>query len=633
MTAYDAPGITNRENVDSLTHQQIYDAFQTVGDDSADVATTWQQAGTQWRTSTTGMVQAVRGAVDGHWTGSAADAAVAAVTGYGNQATELADLFDQTGQVVTTTAHAALTTKSYIPKPVPVSADPSKDPSAFDDQTRSARKAQDDARHIMQQRYLVPITDQDGRLPTYPPANMPTVPGLSADNRLTSANNGSPLTIPDFPAAATHAAGLESSVPGLHGPGVQEIFDNPESVLHNPESLLNGQDSSPQNPESLFRNSESLLPGANGSPVMFHPNGVDGLQGSPQLPQEFHPSSHTSDTGFPGGHTSDNGLPAAPFATHDSPGGVQYGPHDSDSFVPHHDQPHYDQAQYDVPHHDHSLTTPASDGAAAQNTTVSSTDLQPGRDSLAAPQDSGASQPTNQPAPSSTPDVGRSAAPNPAPMPTDTSRLGSSVPGMIPSPPPSIPGPTLNTPPLIPAAPIPPLPVAPPLPSAPITPAPLPSAPIPAAPMPSAPLPNPPAPAPNPGISIPGPAVPAPGTAGPTPGAPAPIPQTPAPTAPAPKPISNHPAPGSTVPHPGAPNPVGPDTLAEPAATAVTGAAAVELSDDGHHHPGDSPRAPRVRMRYEGDRDRLSKQVDLKHESHAAEMARIDDYVEPTIGE
>jgi hypothetical protein len=65
----------------------------------------------------------------------------------------------------------------------------------------------------------------------------------------------------------------------------------------------------------------------------------------------------------------------------------------------------------------------------------------------------------------------------------------------------------------------------------------------------------------------------------------------------------------------------------------VTGAAVVEAGDEPHHHTDDDPRLPRLRVRFEGDRDRLHKQVDLKRDSDSAEMARTGEHVQPTIGE
>jgi hypothetical protein len=80
-------------------------------------------------------------------------------------------------------------------------------------------------------------------------------------------------------------------------------------------------------------------------------------------------------------------------------------------------------------------------------------------------------------------------------------------------------------------------------------------------------------------------------------------------------------------------DPLPPDVLAEPAAAAVTGAAAVEvMSEPDQHHAGTDHRPPRLRVRYEGDRDRVGKKVELAHDT-TAEMGASDEHVQPTIGE
>jgi hypothetical protein len=490
---------------------------------------------------------------------------------------------------------------------------------------------------------VVPFTDQDGRIPTYPPANLTTPGDPVTAMRAAFTNNGAPACVPGLTYDSTHAAGLDTDTPGPEPtrPSVESILDHPESLLHDPDSVLH-------DPESLLHNPESSLNGSSvptASQVLFDHTGPARFSpdGGPQLPQAAH------------SHTLDTGLPADPAATHSgtdspvaAPSGAPHGP-GFDQPQPQHDQPHVEQTGYDLPRHDHlspdQPITPAADG-----TTPSATGWHPGRDSLVVPPDPGSSTgttpPTGGPVPadptgSGTPDAGRAAGPGLTPIPQDAPRLGSAVPGMVPQP--SMPGPSLGTPPPIPVAPIPPVPSAPsmppplsgtppPLPNAPLptAPSPIPSTPIPSTPIPSTPIPSTPFPAPNLGS-------PAPGAPAPTPGpSPQPPSNPPAPNSPAPKPISNLPgAPATTVSHPGAapgtPSALPPDVLAEPAAAAVTGAAVVEAGDEPHHH--DDPRLPRLRVRYEGDRDRLRKQVDLKQDSDSADMARTGEHVQPTIGE
>ncbi|WP_147287897.1 hypothetical protein [Nocardia pseudobrasiliensis] len=78
-----------------------------------------------------------------------------------------------------------------------------------------------------------------------------------------------------------------------------------------------------------------------------------------------------------------------------------------------------------------------------------------------------------------------------------------------------------------------------------------------------------------------------------------------------------------------------PDIMPEagPAAAGVVGAAAAHLSHDGSipQHP-DQHRLPRIRLRFQGDRDRRGKKVRMQNESQGAETGK-EPIVPPTIGE
>ncbi|WP_405161511.1 hypothetical protein OG203_35040 [Nocardia sp. NBC_01499] len=196
MTDYDPPAITNPENVDALTHQQIKDAFDLIQNATHDMVTNWGHARAMWRDSTTALVHAVRSAVDGKWTGAAADSAATAVSRYGSTAEELVALFDQTASVVVNTATTAVMTKSFLPPVVQVTADQKADPVEYDRQTRKADTAQAEARRIMQERYVVGFMDQDAKLPTYPPAVSPVNDG-PAPSPATGPTPSAALTEPD----------------------------------------------------------------------------------------------------------------------------------------------------------------------------------------------------------------------------------------------------------------------------------------------------------------------------------------------------------------------------------------------------------------------------------------------------
>lgn len=173
---YDPPGITHPENVDALTHQQIQDAFDTVVNSTDEVLTNWAAARDLWRETTDTLSRTVRDAVDGNWTGDAAGIAASAVLDYSGAAAQLADLFEETARAVTNTADAAILTKAFMPSVVPVTVDQKLDPAEYDLQARDAEAAWAEARQLMRERYLLEYTDQDARLPTYPPVIGPLGP-------------------------------------------------------------------------------------------------------------------------------------------------------------------------------------------------------------------------------------------------------------------------------------------------------------------------------------------------------------------------------------------------------------------------------------------------------------------------
>ncbi|WP_040823034.1 WXG100 family type VII secretion target [Nocardia jiangxiensis] len=593
MTTYDPPGITDPENVDALTHQQIYDAFQTVAQSAGDVVTAWQQAGSQWRTSTTGLVKAVRSAVDGQWSGASAQAAVSALVDYGKQAGELADLFDAAGQAVSSTAQAALTTKAYIPEPVPVSADQTKDPSGFDRQTRDASKAQDDARQVMQQRYVLPFTDQDKRIPTFPAA-APLANGDGTDPASTSDS--------DAPAASTKPTAWRNGTdPDATSPAsVTSLLRDlpfPASVdatigrfLHDPSSAT------PSTSDVLFQ-----------QPTTSRPSRADRDENT-SAPKATRPTTATPA----------ESAPTTPSSVHtDSPGITPDGDQRDSTAQRPNSTPQQPNSDHQQPGSDH----PAAPEQTQTQSTGTSTDaVRPGHDSMANPP-AGGSSPNSAPAPNSTPAPSAPSTGSSGPVP------GNSTPNLA--------GPALGSAGSAGSIPAIPSPV-------PSTPAPVPSAPTPSTPAPSAPTPAPVTPTPAPSFAAHAPNQPAPGSSTPVPAptvqAPAPGTSTPAPAVP--KPVPSTPVPGAQAPAaqaaPARPtlDPLPPDVLAEPAAAAVTGAATAEvMSDPGHHHSGADHRPPRLRVRYEGDRDRTGKKVDLRHESHTAEMTGRDEHVQPTIGE
>ncbi|PKV76792.1 hypothetical protein ATK86_7195 [Nocardia fluminea] len=227
-TQYDPPGITDPENVDGLTHQQIVDAFAAVANSTSSIVVAWKQGDADLTDSTKQMLVAVRGAVDGAWEGAAADAAVATIARYCDDSLRLPELFDEVSQVVGNTAMTAVMAKSFLPPVVTVTADQSTDPEGFDRQTREAETAQAEARRIMSERYVVGFQDQDAKLPTFPAAmaisedQAPQTgqPGASSSGSLSqSASPQSP--------ASTEPIGTEPQPQPSTDPGTEPSTDAP----------------------------------------------------------------------------------------------------------------------------------------------------------------------------------------------------------------------------------------------------------------------------------------------------------------------------------------------------------------------------------------------------------------------
>ncbi|WP_425303656.1 hypothetical protein, partial [Nocardia wallacei] len=459
-----SPGITDPENVDSLTHQQIYDAFQTVDDRTAQVVTSWQQTRDRWRDSTTEMVQAVRTAVDGRWTGASADAAVQALVGYGTQAGQLADLFDQAGQAVANTALAAVTTKAYVPKPVPVTADQTKDPTGYDGQSRAAQQAQDDARQVMQQRYLIPLLDQDARIPAFPPAVSPASdPGAAGDIETLLASAGFPGA--DIPATLT--AALSDSPLGAGAPttpsaatGTSLFGGLPHTGREtDPSSSVYGTSTSTTSPSttnSLFGGPRTSRPSSR-TPANSTVPGADTAGQETSRPQSGRPSSGEPAPDRPDSSTSSTTGGTDPVHT------VPDSPLPEISTVaPEH-------------HHTPATTSPDSDATTSSgaHSATTSSGGSPGTGGTPQPSNPPAS-PTNSPTPGSPPPTPAPSAPaTPAPAPIPNTPAPPPIPGTplagphtpIPPAPPVIPPPGTAGLPPGPGAPPPAAPEPPPTPA------------------------------------------------------------------------------------------------------------------------------------------------------------------------
>ncbi|MBF6331415.1 hypothetical protein [Nocardia transvalensis] len=554
MTDYDQPAITNRENVDALTHQQIYDAFQTVTDHTADVVGTWEQARTQWRESTTTMLQAVRTAVDGQWTGVAADAAVQALTGYTTHASALADLFEQTGRAVTATAQAALTTKAYIPKPVPPTADPTQDPTGYDSQMRAAQKAQDEARQVMQQHYLVPFTDQDARIPTFPPAmSAADGNGGAATDSTGSTDESGTAVAGARPNTTVPVSATDSVVDGLWRPPTQGVPGETLPAAASGEAHLGSPVSGLWNPATGAlpglpgsEHGGNSSPGTHGGAFAAAPTAHYGTPG----PQQGTPG--TQQGAASGVQQSGNTSPAAEKPSGASSVGSDSAQAQSGNGTP---PPPPSDAANRAPHHQVPIT-PTGDAPEVPSATSPDSSRLLGDQPIATAPANNAVTPATHHVPVPPGSGGETGAPGSSGSPSHGSAPSSPAPA--PASNPSAPPP--NSPVTGPQAPTSPSPGSA---VGPTTPAPSTQAP---AFVPSPPAPTAQTPAPTFGPTAPAPTAqtPAPNAAIPAPSAQPPA-STFGPTTPTPAPSTQPPAFGPSTPAPSTPGPSAPAPAPAPA--------------------------------------------------------------------
>ena len=316
---YDPPGITDPENVDALTHQQIIDAFNSVVNSTSNMIKVWKQGHADFRDSTTSMLAEVRKAVDGNWTGAAADSAVSTVAQYCNDSAELDELFDEVSQVVGNTAMTAVMSKSFLPPVVSVTADQNSDPEGYDQQTREAETAQAEARRIMQERYVVGFQEQDKKLPTFPPAMaIGEAPGTETGG---SPVNGGTSGTPNMVAATNNPAepGSEPEAPA-ENPAASDGSESPTDGTEN--SAGQGYSASDGSETDSSQADSTQAASASPSSAIDAPTGT-----SPTSPGGSDPSRSASPlsagsgggSGTPGGQGISSGSPVP------APGAAQPG--------------------------------------------------------------------------------------------------------------------------------------------------------------------------------------------------------------------------------------------------------------------------------------------------------------------
>lgn len=154
------------------THKGILNAFEQVATDPANgAATKYRESGTKWTTALEQFRQRMQVSIASAWEGDSATASVNAIRQYTSDADELTPAFTTMSDQVTAAAAAAVKTKSALPGEV--------DPGFLDSMpwnkavVRGQREdAEDDARDVMGNQYVLPFAGTDSAIPVLPrPAN------------------------------------------------------------------------------------------------------------------------------------------------------------------------------------------------------------------------------------------------------------------------------------------------------------------------------------------------------------------------------------------------------------------------------------------------------------------------------
>lgn len=166
MKAIDGRVITNPENAQSFSHAEIKQAADGMNPDAlGDAFDAWAaisaavtKAGEQFET-------AISKAVEQHWEGVAAVAAVAGIREYVSRVSELGVALDQQSEPLSAAAGAAATFRAAVPEVVPTSTNP---------RAAELRNSQEEqARDDMVTYYVEPYGSTAPGIPTLPPPVQP----------------------------------------------------------------------------------------------------------------------------------------------------------------------------------------------------------------------------------------------------------------------------------------------------------------------------------------------------------------------------------------------------------------------------------------------------------------------------
>ncbi|MEV0332081.1 WXG100 family type VII secretion target [Nocardia sp. NPDC050717] len=290
------------------THKGILNAFEQVATEPANgAATKYRESGTKWTNALEQFRQRMQVSIASAWEGDSATASVNAIRQYTSDADKLTPAFTAMSDQVTAAAAAAVKTKSALPGEV--------DPGFLDSMpwnkavVRGQREdAEDDARDVMGNQYVLPFSGTDNSIPVLPRPTNPTQstedPGGSTVTDNTNGDGNQPGTNDGTqPAQTTDTENPEAETPSESSPTEDPSSSNPTSTEEDDSTDTAGTN----NPTT---DSPSTSPAATNPATTNQPTGLGSGSGG--------------GSGVPGGAggSPGTGSPVAPKSGTALPGGL-----------------------------------------------------------------------------------------------------------------------------------------------------------------------------------------------------------------------------------------------------------------------------------------------------------------------
>ncbi|MFD4433134.1 WXG100 family type VII secretion target, partial [Nocardia sp. NPDC058497] len=190
--AFEDPAIVAKESPFDLSHSTINDAFNPLqpNDNAVAAAGQYTQIAQKWRQGVADFAARMNRASTAAWEGQAAEKSRTAITNYTQRATDLTPELEALANRVSETAQAITLTKQNLPEVVDKFSwgSPSTWFGLKDDERDDAEEK---ARQVMKDNYVVPFTDADKVVPKLSTPVSPTNPlyGPTDDSGGAGTNN------------------------------------------------------------------------------------------------------------------------------------------------------------------------------------------------------------------------------------------------------------------------------------------------------------------------------------------------------------------------------------------------------------------------------------------------------------